>query len=89
MAIDFVASQTAKTYSSAASTRRQSLTLLWGDRVEILDHDSDRNRMSVRARGYPNARRFGPAEVWVNDEDLGGEALLDLYFIDVGQGTLS
>ncbi len=51
--------------------------LLWGDRVEIVE--KSRGRVKVRARGRAN---YG----WVEKSALGGEALLELYFIDVGQG---
>lgn len=51
------------------------LELLWGDRVYVLQRGGARTR--VRARG-----RIG----WVEDDVLGGEPLLEAYFVDVGQG---
>lgn len=51
--------------------------LLWGDRVEIVDNDTPRTQ--VRARG--RNRTF-----WVDNDALKGKALLEVYFIDVGQG---
>jgi hypothetical protein len=51
--------------------------LLWGDRVRVLQRDPSAGRSRVYARG---------ALGWIDDSDLGGEALLELYFIDVGQG---
>lgn len=51
--------------------------LLWGDRVRVLDHDPDNGRSRVFGRG---------AIGWVPDAALGGDPLLELYFIDVGQG---
>lgn len=51
--------------------------LLWGDRVRVLQRDQSTGRSRVYARG---------AIGWIDDADLGGEALLELYFIDVGQG---
>jgi beta-lactamase superfamily II metal-dependent hydrolase len=51
--------------------------LLWGDRVRVLQRDQATKRSRVYARG---------AVGWVDDSDLGGEALLEFYFIDVGQG---
>ena len=50
--------------------------LLWGDGVKI--YTSAAGRKKVTARG----RRLG----WVRNSALGGESLLELYFIDVGQG---
>jgi beta-lactamase superfamily II metal-dependent hydrolase len=51
--------------------------LLWGDRVRVLERDRRTNRCRVFARG---------AIGWIDDDALGGEPLLELYFIDVGQG---
>ena len=52
-----------------------SVYLLWGDRVQVLETDGSRRK--VHARG---------ATGWVDDTDLGGDPVLELYFIDVGQG---
>lgn len=49
--------------------------LLWGDRVRVLD--DSQARLKVKARG-----RFG----FVSKSALGKKSLLELYFIDVGQG---
>jgi len=49
--------------------------LLWGDRVEVMEEGGSRTR--VRARGWTG---------WVKSSVLGGDSLLELYFIDVGQG---
>lgn len=51
--------------------------LLWGDRVRVLEHDDQKSRSRVYARG---------ASGWVDDGVLSGEPVLELYFIDVGQG---
>lgn len=53
------------------------MRLLWGDRVEVVEESG--SWVKVRARGR---RNYG----WVEKAALGGEALLELYFIDVGQG---
>lgn len=53
------------------------LYLLWGDRVEIVE-DGD-PWAKVRARGRD-------AVGWVEKSALKGEPLLELYFVDVGQG---
>ena len=49
--------------------------LLWGDRVRILDSAAGRSK--VFARGTVG---------WIADDALGGEPLLEIYVIDVGQG---
>lgn len=51
------------------------LNLLWGDQVQILRRGSSRSR--IRARGY-----YG----WISNSVLTDKSLLELYFIDVGQG---
>ncbi|MCA9279256.1 MAG: hypothetical protein H6815_08140 [Phycisphaeraceae bacterium] len=51
--------------------------LLWGDRVQILEEDSATDRVKIFGRGTTG---------WVDRRVLGGEPLLELYFIDVGQG---
>ena len=51
--------------------------LLWGDRVDVVEPAAARSK--VRARG--RKRTF-----WVDNDALQGRALLELYFIDVGQG---
>lgn len=51
--------------------------LLWGDGVRLLPDAPEQGRRRVRARG---------ASGWVRESDLGGEPLLEVYFIDVGQG---
>jgi len=59
------------------------MELLWGDRVRrIVDSDTgdfiaSNGRWRVRARG-----QYG----WIDPEHLGDRSLLELYFIDVGQG---
>lgn len=49
---------------------------LWGDRIEVLGTDGALAR--VNARGLRDVR--------LDSRHLGGPALLELYFIDVGQG---
>lgn len=51
--------------------------LLWGDRVRVLDKDDETHRVRVFARGTTG---------WLPQDALGGEPLLELYIIDVGQG---
>lgn len=49
--------------------------LLWGDVVHLIS--KGRSRSKVSARG-----KIG----WVKNDDLSAESLLEIYFIDVGQG---
>jgi beta-lactamase superfamily II metal-dependent hydrolase len=55
--------------------RRLVHELLWGDRVRVLEEGADRWR--ARARGF---------EGYVDPAALGDVPLLEVYFIDVGQG---
>jgi len=64
-----------KTPGKSSSSGRKG-TYIWGDRVRILD-SSEPDVKRVSARG---------AEYWVHDRHLGGEPLLEVYVIDVGQG---
>lgn len=50
-------------------------TYIWGDRVRTLDTKLGVTRVSGRGMEY-----------WVNNRHLDGEALLEVYVIDVGQG---
>lgn len=52
----------------------EKFDLLWGDRVEVVQTGA---RTMVRARG---------ATGWVTSSHLGTKRLLEVYFIDVGQG---
>ena len=73
---DFISLDTTPLYKKATGDSKR-IHLLWGDGVEILDVGSTRTK--VRARGR-NMIGF------VNSSALGGQSLLELYFIDVGQG---
>ncbi|MEM7044416.1 MAG: hypothetical protein AAF543_16525, partial [Pseudomonadota bacterium] len=57
--------------------RKVAAHLLWGDRVDVVQQAASRSK--VRARG--RKRTF-----WIDNDALQGNALLELYFIDVGQG---
>jgi beta-lactamase superfamily II metal-dependent hydrolase len=74
--IDHVKADKAPLYLEATGSKR-SMHLLWGDRVEIREEAGSRVR--VRARGRET---YG----WIERSALGGDPLLELYFIDVGQG---
>jgi beta-lactamase superfamily II metal-dependent hydrolase len=75
-AIDHVSVDKAPLYSESTGSKHR-MQLLWGDRVEIVEKSG--SRVKVRTRGRTN---YG----WVEKSALGGQALLELYFIDVGQG---
>ncbi|MEW9806633.1 ComEC/Rec2 family competence protein [Mesorhizobium marinum] len=73
---DFVSSDTATVYTSPAKEKRIR-DLLWGDRVEVLGVSGAMTEVRARSRA-----RTG----FVDTAALGGQALLEFYFIDVGQG---
>lgn len=70
----YVSEDTTRLYLESTGTKTRQ-HLLWGDGCEVLDVDG--GRTEVRARD-----RTG----WVDTDHLGDEQLLELYFIDVGQG---
>ncbi len=81
---DVVKSDTARYYPTATKAKSddggkppsgQRGTFIWGDRVRVLQTDGDAKKIS--GRGGTN---------WVNNRHLGGEPLLEVYVIDVGQG---
>jgi beta-lactamase superfamily II metal-dependent hydrolase len=74
MAVRYLAKETAPLYA-AATGNKKLLELLWGDQVKVLKVGSPRSK--VRARGKTG---------YVAASALGDESLLELYFIDVGQG---
>jgi glyoxylase-like metal-dependent hydrolase (beta-lactamase superfamily II) len=74
MAVKYVSQDTDPMYA-AASGKKKSLDLLWGDQVTVLKEETPRSRVHARAKtGY------------VSNTSLGYESLLEIYFIDVGQG---
>lgn len=72
--LKYVATPTAALYAQPDGRRRR-IELLWGDRVQVLDATGARWR--VRARGVTG---------FVAPTVLGDTSLLEVYFIDVGQG---
>ena len=74
MAIKYVSEDTAPMYVGATGNSKR-LELLWGDRVDVLETGTLRSK--VRARGKNG---------FVSNSVLGDESLLEVYFIDVGQG---
>lgn len=74
MPIKYVADDTTPLYEDATGNK-VLLTLLWGDRVTTSTSTSGRTR--VKARGKQG---------FVKTSALGDQSLLEIYFIDVGQG---
>jgi beta-lactamase superfamily II metal-dependent hydrolase len=75
--IKYVNKNTVKLYRESNSNK-VLIELLWGDRVELLSNTQTNGRYKVNARWAKNA--------FINANDIGDEALLEFYFIDVGQG---
>jgi beta-lactamase superfamily II metal-dependent hydrolase len=77
---DFVSKKSTplKRLNSKTNKYFTAVNLLWGDGVKILDANEDsEGRIKVRSRN-----KIG----WVSKAALGGKSLLEIYFIDVGQG---
>ncbi|MFP6584105.1 MAG: hypothetical protein VCD00_16325 [Candidatus Hydrogenedentota bacterium] len=55
----------------------KKVELLWGDQVKVIGNGRKASEAKIRARG-----RTG----YVKKSALGGDPLLEVYFIDVGQG---
>jgi beta-lactamase superfamily II metal-dependent hydrolase len=78
--IDYVSKTTARwdvirTGTPPPAPRRKEL--LWGDQVVVTGPGRTAGEVTVKARGQTG---------FVAEADLGGEPLLEIYFIDVGQG---
>ncbi len=76
MANAFINKEKTKLYTSESSNK-EIIELLWGDQVFIENNTPVNNRYKARVRGLTG---------YVNAGDIGPDALLELYFIDVGQG---
>jgi glyoxylase-like metal-dependent hydrolase (beta-lactamase superfamily II) len=74
MAVKYVSKDTAPLFFDATGSKRR-LELLWGDRVDITETVG--SRFKAKARGKPG---------FVEAADVGDQSLLEIYFIDVGQG---
>ena len=75
--IKYVKTETAKVYTNS-NGNKVLLEALWGDRIELVNNNPTHGRYKVHVRWAQNA--------YIKAEDLGDEPLLELYFIDVGQG---
>ncbi len=74
--VKYLKTETSRLYSEAGSNKVK-IDLLWGDRVEIQPGNPVNGRVRVKARGQ---------EGFVKLSELGDDRLLEVYFIDVGQG---
>jgi len=61
--------------STASSSGKIKTTLLWGDPLQIIKRTGD--WIKVAARGLQG---------WLHEDHVGDQSLLEVYFIDVGQG---
>ena len=75
MTISYIREDTAKFRYKDASDQDRTMELLWGDQVDIIREQG--NEATIKARGK---------EGIVERDVLGGDPLLKVYFIDVGQG---
>ncbi|TBN06768.1 hypothetical protein EYD45_02470 [Hyunsoonleella flava] len=75
--IKYLKSETAKVYKKS-NENTVLLEALWGDRIELVSNTKVNGRYKVNVRWAKN--------VYIKAEDIGDEPLLELYFIDVGQG---
>lgn len=74
MVTKYLSAETAPLYADATGDNKL-LQLLWGDRITVLKDGNPRSK--VRARGK---------EGYLKKSVMGNESLLEVYFIDVGQG---
>jgi beta-lactamase superfamily II metal-dependent hydrolase len=74
---DYVSADSTPLYKESSGSS-SVCHLLWGDGVKYEGGAGSGPRRHVRARGG--------REGWVTKSALGGESLLEFYFIDVGQG---
>jgi beta-lactamase superfamily II metal-dependent hydrolase len=72
----YIASETAKLYKTDEPSK-VLIELLWGDPVRVINGTAPTGKVKVKARGCTG---------FINRDDLGDQALLEIYFIDVGQG---
>lgn len=83
---DVIRTDIAKYYSSQSSAEKDDPAIgsppggargsfIWGDRVRVIQRAGTAARVSGRGIEY-----------WVNARHLGGDPLLEIYVIDVGQG---
>ncbi len=74
MEVKYVSKDTALLFAEVTG-KKVVIELLWGDRLELLDTTG--SRVQVKARGKKG---------FLDPDAIGEESLLEVYFIDVGQG---
>ena len=74
---DYVSADSTPLYKSATSSTT-IIHLLWGDGVNFIGSSTTNGRRKVKTRGGVTG--------WATASALGGESLLEFYFVDVGQG---
>ena len=74
MALNYLV-KNSRLYQSASGSKTITI-MIYGEEVETLGLDQN-DRTKVRFRGNTG---------WVNKEDLRNDPVLEIYFIDVGQG---
>jgi beta-lactamase superfamily II metal-dependent hydrolase len=62
---------------ASSGSKNRIYELLWGDEVQLVHVPPANGRVSVRARGW-----WG----WIEESALARDPLLEVYFVDVGQG---
>lgn len=72
----FIGKDEVRGFTSEVSNKTK-VHFLWGDRVDLIQTGSKRSKVRGRRR---------KSTCWVDNDALNGKALLELYFIDVGQG---
>ncbi len=76
MTIRYLRSDTARLYREASGEQYHT-ELLWGDHLKVIEAGSETVRHKVDARGHIG---------YVDHAAMGDTSLLEIYFIDVGQG---
>ncbi|EMI24621.1 ComEC/Rec2 family competence protein [Rhodopirellula europaea] len=74
---DYVSVDSTPLYKSSSGSSK-FIHLLWGDGVRFVGGSTTNGRRKVKTRGGITG--------WATVSSLGGESLLEFYFIDVGQG---
>ncbi|HMS07859.1 MAG TPA: hypothetical protein PKE66_00060 [Pyrinomonadaceae bacterium] len=74
MPTKYLSQDTAPFYIAETGSKKLS-DLLWGDHLQVLEVGAARTKVKARAKTG-----------WVSNSAIGDESLLEIYFIDVGQG---
>ncbi|OVE79271.1 hypothetical protein BVY01_02950 [bacterium I07] len=73
---DYIGVDSTPVFTQEAGNQKRKY-LLWGDGVTIIQPGASRTKIRARGRN---------SEGWIQTSALGGQSLLEYYFIDVGQG---